>query len=89
MPKVYNTQFELLNISKNKTTQGSNYYSLQLSNKLTGEIIQAVYFGNTEPKKVLSIDTKITKTGNIYNLAIVPTHQCRDKKTGRFISERR
>lgn len=89
MLKVYDTQFELLNIFKNKTVQGSNYYSLQLSNKLTGEIIQAVYFGNTAPKKVLSINTKTTKTGNTYNLAIVPTHQCRDKKTGRFISERR
>lgn len=83
--KIYNTNFELLSLQKYKTPANATYYSMQVADKLTGQIQDAVYFGNTKPTTVISINPYITKAGTIYNIAEIQPHQSRNR-LGRFIS---
>ncbi len=80
-----NSQFDILELSKNLTENGkSTCWSIKCMSNETGEILDAVYFGNTKPTKVVSIESVRTKSGNEYNIAHIQPHTSRDKVTGRF-----
>lgn len=80
-----NLQFDILELSKNLTENGkSTCWSIKCMSNETGEILDAVYFGNTKPTKVVSIESVKTKSGKEYNIAHIQPHTSRDKVTGRF-----
>ena len=80
-----NSQFDILELSKNLTENGkSTCWSIKCMSNETGEILDAVYFGNTKPTKVVSIENVRTKSGNEYKIAHIQPHTSRDKVTGRF-----
>ena len=86
--KVYETPYQLLNLTKEKTTNNSTVYNVDVLSIETGELITACYFGNTKPKVIMSIKEYTTKAGKVYNIAEIQPHQCRNK-FGRFISAKR
>ena len=80
-----NLQFDILELSKNLNENGkSTCWSIKCMSNETGEILDAVYFGNTKPTKVVSIESVKTKSVKEYNIAHIQPHTSRDKVTGRF-----
>ena len=80
-----NSNFDILELSKNLTKNAkSTCWSIKCMSNETGEILDAVYFGNTKPTKVVSIESVKTKSGKEYNIAHIQPHTSRDKVTGRF-----
>ena len=81
-------KYEIVSMTKGETSKGANYFDLEVSNTLTGDIIKCVYFGNTTPRRVVDIIGRKTENA-IYQMAIIQPHTSRDKKTGRFTSYKR
>lgn len=67
---------------KDKTSKGSNYFKLYVE-YAPGIWEDAVYFGNTTPKKISSL--KAYKDGWI---AEIQKHTSRDRNSGRFKCKR-
>lgn len=67
---------------KDKTSKGSNYFKL-LVEYASGIWEEAVYFGNTTPKKITSL--KAYKDGWI---AEIQKHTSRGRDSGRFKCKR-
>lgn len=68
---------------KSRTARGSNYFKL-LVEIASGIWEDAVYFGNTTPKKISSV----SPYGNAWKVEIQP-HTSRNQQTGRFQGSRK
>lgn len=82
--KVYNDIFKITKLTKELTERGSNCFNIEAVNTQTGEIVNCTYFGNTTPKRIISI----RESGN-YKIAEIQPHTSRDRKTGKFKCSRK
>ena len=79
-------RYQIKELKKGTTEHGSNYYDITALDLKTGEQVLCTYFGNTVPKRLLRVETAISRDGETYFIAVIQPHTSRDKKTGRFIS---
>lgn len=79
-------RYQIQEVKRGTTEHGSSYYDITALDKQTGEQVLCTYFGNTVPKRLIRVETTISKSGETYYVGVIQPHTSRDKKTGKFIS---
>lgn len=78
-------RYQIQEVTKGTTERGQNYYDIKALDLTNGEQVLCTYFGNTVPKRLVRIETAVSRNGDTYYIGIIQPHTSRDKKTGRFI----